>query len=192
MASALELPATPRSETGRHVHALRRHGQIPAVLYGHNTAPLILKVETKTLQKVWHRAGHSRLVDLTLEGARPRKVLIRELQVDPRSAGLLHVDLFAVNLQEKLTVDVPVVAVGEAPAVTELKVGVLQQILNTLKVECLPGDIPAQLNVDVSGLAEIDDGIHIRDIALPAGVSLAHGIDPEELVLKSAAAGGGR
>jgi large subunit ribosomal protein L25 len=113
-------------------------------------------------------------------------VLIRELQVDPRSAGLLHVDLFAVNLQEKLTVDVPVVAVGEAPAVAELKIGVLQQILNTLKVECLPGDIPAQLNVDVGGLAEIDDGIHIRDIALPPGVSLAHGIDPEELVLKIA------
>ena len=184
--TTFELPASPRTETGRHAHALRRQGKVPAILYGHNVQPQTLTLDARTLQKVWHRAGQSHLVDLALGGGRPRKVLIREFQVDPRTAQPVHVDLFAVNLREKLTVDTPIVPVGDSPAVTVEKVGVLQQILTTLKIECLPGDIPAQLTVDVSGLAAVDDGVHIRDIQLPEGVSLATGVSPDELVLKVA------
>ena len=183
---ALTLPAKPRTELHRHAHALRRRGLVPGVLYGHNVEPQTLEVDARTLQRVWRSAGRSNLVDLTLDGGQPRKVLIRELQVDPRSAGLVHVDLFAVNLLEKLTVDVPIVPTGESPAVTVDKVGVLQQILSTIKLECLPGDIPAQLTVDISGLVAVDDGIHIADLELPAGVSLASGVTPDELVLKVA------
>jgi large subunit ribosomal protein L25 len=131
--------------------------------------------------------AHSNLIDLALDGGSSRKVLIRELQIDPRTTRLVHVDLFAVNLREKLTVDVPIVPVGESPAVTVDKAGVLQQIIGTLKVECLPGDIPAQLTVDISGLVAVDDGVHVRDVPLPSGVSLAQGINPDELVLKVAA-----
>jgi large subunit ribosomal protein L25 len=187
MATALTLSATRRIETGKHVHALRRRGEVPAILYGHNIAPMTLAIETRTLERVWHRAGRSHLVDLSLDGDQPRKVLIRELQVDPRTARLVHVDLFAVNLREKLTVDIPIVPVGEAPAVTEAKIGVLQQIMTTVKIECMPTDIPAQLTVDVSGLTAIDDGVHLREVPLPEGVALAHGVDPEELVVKVSA-----
>ena len=186
MAGDLALNATARGETGRHVHALRRRGLVPAVLYGHRVEPTSLAIEARVLQRVWHKAGHSHLVDLTLDGGRARKVLIRELQVDPRSAGLLHVDLFAVNLREKLSVDVPLIPVGESPVVSEEKIGVLQQIVNTVKVECLPSDIPAQLTVDISGLTEIDACVHLRDVPLPEGVALAHGLDPDELVVKVA------
>jgi large subunit ribosomal protein L25 len=187
MATTLSLTAKARTETGKHVHALRRRGEIPAVLYGHNVEPLPLAIESRMLERVWHRAGRSHLVDLKLDGAGPRKVLIRELQVDPRTARYLHVDLFAVNLREKLIVDIPIVPVGEAPAVSDLKIGVLQQIMTTVKIECLPSDIPAQLTVDISGLSAIDDGVHLAAIPLPEGVALAHGIDPEELVVKIAA-----
>lgn len=113
-------------------------------------------------------------------------MLIRELQINPRTTDLVHVDLFAVNLLEKLTVDVPLVPVGESPAVTVEKAGVLQQILTTLKVECLPGDIPAQLSVDISGLLAVDDGVHVSEVPLPHGVTLASGVNPDELVLKIA------
>lgn len=184
--TALTLSAKPRTELHRHAHALRRRGLVPGVLYGHNVEPQTLEVDARTLERVWRTAGRSHLVDLTLDGGRPRKVLIRELQVDPRSAGLVHVDLFAVNLREKLTVDVPVVPTGESPAVAVEKLGVLQQILTTIKVECLPGDIPAQLTVDVSGLLAVDDGIHISDLELPQGVALAPGVNADELVLKVA------
>jgi len=188
MATALALTAKRRTETGKHVHALRRRGEIPAVLYGHNVEPLALAIESRLLERVWHRAGRSHLVDLKLDGSSsPHKVLIRELQVDPRTARYLHVDLFAVNLREKLIVDIPIVPVGEAPAVSDLKIGVLQQIMTTVKIECLPGDIPARLTVDVSGLAAIDDGVHLAAVTLPEGVTLAHGVDPEELVVKISA-----
>jgi large subunit ribosomal protein L25 len=187
MATTLALRATRRTVTGKHVHALRRGGEVPAILYGHNVKPVSLAIDTRLLEKVWRRAGRSHLVDLTLDSDQPRKVLIRELQVDPRTAHLLHVDLFAVNLREKLIVEIPIVPVGDPPAVTDLKIGVLQQIMTSVKLECLPGDMPAQLSVDVSGLAAIDDGVHLGEVQLPPGVTLAHGVDPDELVVKIAA-----
>ncbi len=186
MATALELHASIRSETGRHVHAVRRRGEVPAVLYGHNVEPQNIAINARTLQKVWHGAGHSHLVDLALDGGRARKVLIRELQVNPRTQELMHVDLFAVNLREKLTVEIPLIPIGESPAVTEFKLGVLQQIITSVKVECMPGDIPALLNVDISGLTEIDQGIRLGEVPLPERVSLATGVDADELVLKVA------
>ncbi len=186
MATSLELSASIRSETGRHVHAVRRRGQVPAVLYGHNVEPQALSIEARSLQRVWHHAGHSHLVDLALDGGRARKVLIRELQVNPRTTQLMHVDLFAVNLREKLTVEIPLIPIGESPAVSELKLGVLQQIITAVKVECMPGDIPALLNVDISGLVEIDQGIRLGEVPLPERVVLATGVDPDELVLKVA------
>jgi large subunit ribosomal protein L25 len=186
MATSLELSATVRSETGRHVHAVRRRGEVPAVLYGHNVEPQALSIEARSLRRVWHQAGHSHLVDLALEGARVRKVLIRELQVSPRTTELMHVDLFAVNLREKLTVEIPLIPIGESPAVSEFKLGVLQQIITSVNVECLPGDIPALLNVDISGLVEVDQGIRLGEVPLPERVTLATGVDPDELVLKVA------
>jgi len=186
MATSLELSASVRSETGRHVHAVRRRGDVPAVLYGHNVEPQNLAIDARRLRKVWHSAGHSHLVDLALDGGAARKVLIRELQVNPRTTELMHVDLFAVNLREKLTVEIPLIPIGESPAVSDLKLGVLQQIITAVKVECMPGDIPAQLNVDISGLTDIDQGIRLAEVPLPERVTLATGVDPDELVLKVA------
>ncbi len=186
MASSLELSATVRSETGRHVHAVRRRGEVPAVLYGHNVEPQALSIDARSLRRVWHQAGHSHLVDLAVAGGHVRKVLIRELQVSPRTTELMHVDLFAVNLREKLTVEIPLIPIGESPAVSEFKLGVLQQIITSVNVECLPGDIPALLNVDISGLVEVDQGIRLGEVPLPERVTLATGVDPDELVLKVA------
>ncbi len=186
MATPLELSASTRSETGRHVHAVRHRGEVPAILYGHNVEPMKLSIEARSLRKVWHGAGHSNLVDLALDGGRARKVLIRELQVNPRTMELMHVDLFAVNLREKLTVEVPLIPIGESPAVTEFKLGVLQQVVTSVKVECMPGDIPALLNVDISGLTEVDQAIRLSEVPLPERVTLATGVDPDELVLKVA------
>src|ERR1700693_150323 len=186
MATSLELSASVRSETGRHVHAVRRRGEVPAVLYGQNVEPQNLAIDARSLRKVWHSAGHSHLVDLALDGGRARKVLIRELQVNPRTTELMHVDLFAVNLREKLTVEIPLIPIGESPAVSDLKLGVLQQIITSVKVECMPGDIPAQLDVDISGLVDIDQGVRLAEVPLPERVTLATGVDPDELVLKVA------
>jgi large subunit ribosomal protein L25 len=170
---------------GRHARALRRTGTIPAVIYGHQLAAAPIETEARALERIWHRAGRTHLVDLTVDGSRARKVLIREIQIDPRTGRLVHADFFAVNLREKLTADIPIVIVGDAPAVTDLKIGQLLQTLTSVKVECLPGDLPPQLTVDVSHLDEVDKAVTIGEIVLPPGVTLVHA-DLGETVVKVA------
>ena len=182
---ALSLAARPRSETGRAVRSLRRAGRVPAVVYGHRQEALAISADARTLGRLWRRAGRSHLVDLAVEGLPARKVLIRELQTSPRTGQVLHADFFAVNLLEKLVVDIPLVVVGESPAVTDTKVGQLLQTVNSVKLECLPGDIPAQLTVDISGLTEVDAHISLGQVVLPPGVALVNA-DPEETVVKIA------
>jgi large subunit ribosomal protein L25 len=112
--------------------------------------------------------------------------LIKELQINPRTAEPVHVDFFQVNLLEKLTVQVPVVLVGEAPA-TKFNAGELLHLIHQLEVSCLPDAIPGEIDIDVSGLAEIDDAVRISEVQLPEGVELADALDPEEVIAKIAA-----
>jgi large subunit ribosomal protein L25 len=165
---------------------MRRHGQVPAVLYGQDLPAQAITAEVGALLRVWHRAGRTHLIDLSVDGAGPRKVLFHDFQVDPRTAKPLHADFLVVNLRERLAVDVPVRTVGEAPAVTELKAGTLQQVMVTLRVEALPGNLPDHLIVDVSGLAEVDSAVRLRDVVLPEGVSLAGHLDLDDVVVKVA------
>jgi large subunit ribosomal protein L25 len=185
--ASLSLAARHRLQTGRHARALRRSGQVPAIVYGNALQPEPISAEATALLRLWERAGRTQLIDLAVDGGRPRKVLIRELQIDPRTARPLHADFLAVNLREKLIVEVPVVPVGEAPAVSELKVGLLQQVVGTLRIEALPGDLPSHLSVDISGLTEVDQAVRVRDVVLPRGVALAGHVDPDEVVAKVAA-----
>jgi large subunit ribosomal protein L25 len=187
MAAGLSLHAQARSERGRHVRGLRRGGQVPLVLYGRGVDAQALTTDTAALLRVWSRAGRTHLVDLTVAGSPPRKVLFRDYQVDPRTARPLHADFLAVNLSERLVIDVPVTTVGESPAVSQLKIGLLQQVVSTLRVEALPANLPAHLSVDVSGLTAIDQAVRLRDVILPAGVTLAGHLDPDEVVVKVAA-----
>ena len=122
------------------------------------------------------------LVDLTVDGGKTTKVIIRALQLNPRTNRAQHADFLAVNLREKLTVDVPVVLTGESPAVEVTKIGQLQQTLNSVRVDCLPSDLPSQISVDISGLAELDQSISIGDVELPKGVTLSHSDGTEQIV----------
>jgi large subunit ribosomal protein L25 len=185
-AMSLSLTVRPREVTGRHVHALRRAGQVPATVYGHLQPAISVQVDAKEIDRIWQRAGRTHLIDLRIEGQAVRRVLIREFQRNPRTGAPFHADFFAVNLREKLTADVPVVITGESPAVSDLKIGQLLQTLNTIKVECLPTDLPPQIHVDVSGLGAVDDSITVGELTLPKGVALV-GVEPSEVVVKVAA-----
>lgn len=181
------LEVAPRSTVGRHVSGRRRQGLVPGVVYGHAVKPVTVEIPDKDFAKIFHRAGRSHLLQLKVQGelaARP--VLIRELQINPRTSAPIHVDFFQVNLLEKLTVQVPVVLVGEAPA-TRFNAGELLHLIHQLEVSCLPNAIPGEIDIDVSGLAEIDDAVRISEIQLPEGVELAAALDPEEVIAKIAA-----
>ena len=181
---SFSISARPRELRGRHLGSLRRDGVVPAVVYGHQYPSLAIETDLRELERLFHRAGRTQLIDLAVEGRRTRKVLIREMQISPRSGHAVHADFFAPNLSEKTTADVPVVLVGESPAAAA-KQGVVLQVASTVRVEALPTDLPGQITADVAVLDHVDAAITAGDLSLPSGVTLL--VDPAEVVAKVSA-----
>jgi len=178
----IEIRAMRRQVLGKRVRALRRAGVVPAHLFGRDIEPEALQVEAAGLDKVLARAGTSRLVSLVVEGDRePRNVLVKEVQRDCMGDQIIHIDFYQVRMTDKIKVEIPVVAVGDSPAV-KAKLGVLMQAMRSLPIECLPAEIPQSVQVDVSGLTKLDDGIYVRDLKLKDGITVL--ADPDELVIK--------
>jgi len=178
------LEITPRTELRKQNRGLRAAGGVPGVVYGHRVDPVSVTLPRREFERAFHKVGRTQLLDLKIDGEGiPRKVLVREVQYDPRGGGVLHVDFYQVNLKEKITADVPVVLVGEAPAV-QRRDGELQQNVNSLRVSCLPADIPEHVEVDVSGLEAVDDAIRVGQLFVPSEVEILN--DPDELVVKVA------
>ncbi len=185
MMDTLVLNAEPRTVTGRRpVRRLRKTGMIPAVMYGPGVAPRNLQLRALDVERVLHAGGTTQLVDLHIAGEeKPVKVLIREIQRHPVRRSLLHVDLVQVSLLEKLEVEVPLVLVGESPAVAA-GLGNASQVLDTVAVRCLPEDIPAEIQVDLSMLTQEHDVIRAADLTLPERVELAEEPDAAVVILE--------
>jgi len=174
----LELQVLPREVLGKKVKVLRRQGMTPANIYGHGVESRAVQAETSLLVHLLRTAGRNAIISLHVEGeGAPRPVMVRAAQRQPVTDRLLHIDFYQVSLTEKMRAEVPVVLVGTAPAVTELG-GVLLQGLDSVSVEALPGDIPAHLEVDVSGLEQFDDSIHVKDLVLGPNVTLLTDLEP--------------
>ena len=163
---------------------LLRTGLTSAVLYGNKLSPLPIALPTAEFGKVFHKAGASSLVALKLEDGTEQIVLIREPQHDPRTRAIIHVDLYAVNLTEKTHAEVPLLFVGEAPALS-LYDPTLVTNKDPIEVEALPRDLPHAIEVDLSVLANIDDAITVGKLVLPKGVEVT--ADPEEIIVLVAA-----
>jgi large subunit ribosomal protein L25 len=173
------LRAETRDGAGKGVaRKLRAAGRVPAVLYGHDLAPLTLSVDARELYHVLHTAaGANVLVDLLVDGKR-HLALPREVQRNHIRGQLVHVDFLVVNRNETISIDVPLREVGESPGVKAG--GVVEHHLFELHVECLPSDVPEAIDVDVSGL-ELGDALRVGDIEPPPGVTIL--TNPEESVL---------
>ncbi|TMD88199.1 MAG: 50S ribosomal protein L25 [Chloroflexi bacterium] len=177
----MQLNASTRELLGKRTRRLHRQGKLAAVVYGHNATPTPLVLDRLEFQKVFVKSGRTHLVDLQVDGERAAKVLVREIQTHPRRLGPIHVDFYAVNLEEKITVEVPVHLTGESAAVKRGDGDILQPI-HALRVECLPGNIPEAFEVDLGPLEEIESELRVSDISVPKGVTVL--VDPEELVVK--------
>jgi large subunit ribosomal protein L25 len=177
----LQLSAQPRKPLGKRSRRLLREGKVPAIVYGHNTDATPVTLDRLEFQKVFAKSGRTQLVDLVLDGGRTEKVIVREIQTHPRRLGPIHVDFYQVNLQEKIEVEVPVHLTGESAAVKRGDADVLQP-LHAIRVECLPSDIPASFEVDITPLEEIEAELRVSDLAVPKGVTILD--EPEELVVK--------
>ena len=173
----IELYAASRKVIGKQVKALRRAGLVPANLYGHSVEPTSLQIDAKTLNRVLTRAGQSRLITLNVEGRPgPLMALARDVQREPITGNLYHLDLFAVSMTERIRLDVRIVLVGESPAVQRGE-GVLVHALNTVQIECLPGDLIDSIRLDISGLDKVDAHYAVKDLSVSAGVQILADLD---------------
>jgi large subunit ribosomal protein L25 len=176
-----ELSVEAREERGKVARKMRHHGQVPGVVYGHNVDSESIAVSRRDLEQVYLRAGSNNLVDLKIGGGQARKVFIYKVQRDPVTHSVRHVDFLAVNLREEITASVPVVLVGESPAVANGE-GLLMQALDSVQVRSLPLDLPSLIEVDISELVAVGDGIHVSAIAVPENVALI--TSEEELIAR--------
>ena len=177
----LELHAEKRTITGKKVRRLRREGWVPAVVYGPGVESRSLQVRRREAEAVLAGAGTSQLVSVLVSGEKsPFHTLVREVQRDPISREVLHIDFYQVEMGKPITVDVPLVLVGESPVV-ERGLGILLQQRETIEIECLPKDLVEAVEVDLTGLTEVGQEITVADLAIPANIRVL--ADPDEVLV---------
>lgn len=166
------LNVQPRTVVGKQVKALRRAGDVPAVLYSRRGEPMILQANNRELLRVLARAGGSRLVKLNIAGVKEAPTaLVREVQREPIRGSVLHVDFFGVTMTEVIKVQVPIRYDGASPAVARNE-GVLIHNMDAIEIECLPGDLIDAVAIDVTTLEKVGDVIRVSDLKVPATVKL--------------------
>ncbi len=166
MATPIEaVVATPR-EGKFNKNAARRvrvSGKIPAVVYGAGQDAVAVTVDPRVITKILHSdSGHNTIFDLNVEGVAIAKAMIVDWQHEPIKGKLLHIDLKRIAMDKMMRVSVPIQLIGIATGVKN-QGGILEHVLREVEIECLPGDIPGHLDVDVSGL-ELHSAIHVSDL----------------------------
>lgn len=174
------LKAVRREVMGKQVKALRRSGQLPAVIYGRHVDPVAISLEAHSTNLIMNKLTASSLVTIELEG-KEYPSLVRERQRDYIKGNLTHVDFLAVDLKEKIRATVGIQFVGVSPAVKDYN-GVLVHNVERLEVECLPTDLPERVTVDISILKEIGDGIRVREVDAMLTDKVVVLNDPDDMV----------
>ncbi|KKS72305.1 MAG: 50S ribosomal protein L25 [Candidatus Magasanikbacteria bacterium GW2011_GWE2_42_7] len=167
-----------------HAQDVRDAGRIPAIVYGAGMEPVSVSVDAHVFDKLYADAGESSLIDFTVEGGQSTKVLVQDVQYDSIKDRFIHVDFRQINMNVEMHATIELHFVGESAAVKALG-GTLIEQRDTLDVSCLPKDLVNHIDVDISALATFEDAIHIKDLAIPAGITIVE--DADELVAKVSA-----
>jgi len=175
------LAAEHREVTGKKVALLRHAGRLPAVVYGHGIDSDNISIDTHEFEQLRRHTGPNALVDLSVDGKKGLPVLVSAVQVHPVNRRTLHVDLFIVRMTEELTVDVPIVATGDSPAVI-VNGGTLLHPIESVRVRALPDQLPQVIEYSVESLIDFDTTMHVRDLVMPADVTLV--TDGDEIIAK--------
>lgn len=161
-----------------NLEALRKAGQVPAVFYGMANPTTPISISNIEFKKVWHKAGESSAVELTVDGKKV-DVLIHDVQTHPVNDEPIHVDFLAIDMNKKIKVNIPIEFEGVSPAVKS-GIGNLVKVMHEIEVEALPKDLPHNLVADISTLVDTSSQITVADIKLPAGVVVT--LEPTEVV----------
>jgi len=179
-----ELSVEPREVVGKKVALLRRAGKTPGNIYGRGLESMSIQVDHDELQRTIRASTANEVIDLKVAGESAlRPVVIQKIQRNPLNSAYLHADFYQVSLREKMRAAVPIVIVGNSIAIDTYN-GVLVHSTDVLNVEALPLDIPTQIEVDISKLRELEATIHVRDLNVPANVTVLS--DPDVAVVKIA------
>ena len=161
--SEIAVSAEVRKEVGKQAKQLLRVGKVPGIYYGHGQKNIPLTMVELTLKPLY-RSSAAAVINLTLDDGSKHMCVLRDVQFDPVTDRPVHFDLFGLNENEELTIELPVTVTGTAKGVRDG--GILQHILHKLKIVCLPKDIPDRLEINVETL-EINKSIHVRDLTIP-------------------------
>jgi large subunit ribosomal protein L25 len=181
MTNELKLAAEIRAEKNGKAKKVLAAGYIPAIIYGSGMENMNLKIKKHDLERAYEIAGESSLIKLAIAGEEPIKVIIKEIQRSGVKSSIIHADFYKVDMKKKIFVEIPLNFMGEAKAVKELG-GTLVKNLDAVEVECLPGDIIKEIEVDLTKLETFDDVIKLSDLKMPADIELA---SQDDLVVAS-------
>ena len=178
----LAIDITHRTTVGKKVKKLRQNGKIPIRLFGGGIDPMPMQADASSLGKILSQAGFNSPIFVNFDSSKEENVcFIREIQRDPITEELLHIDLLKVDMSKKVTVEVPVRLFGVPDAVKNLG-GILLQSINSIPVSALPLSIPESISVDVTILVDFDKSIRIKDIEFGDGVDPER--DPDTLIAR--------
>jgi len=175
------VEAAPREERGKNAsRRVRRSGQVPAILYGGKDEPIAMSVNARQVTRILRsESGHNTIFTVQISGHKDQRAMVKDWQVDPVSGNLLHVDLLRIAMDVRMRVNVPVHTFGE-PEGVKLQGGIFEMVTREVEVECLPGDIPEEFKVDVSGLT-IGKQLRAADLPFdPAKIKLV--TDPQRVL----------
>ncbi len=179
----IELSVSPREVLGKKVKRLRREGLTPANIYGNNVESTAIQLPTEEVRHLLRSAGRNDIVYLKLGDEEPRPTFLRSVQRNPVTDMIFHLDFYQISLKEKVRLEVPLHLVGVAPAVDKFS-GTLLHSLDYITVEALPTEIPSHIEVDVTGLEQIDQSVHVADLSVPSELTVL--TNPELVVAKVA------
>ena len=183
----MDLEADQREKSGKGVaRTLRRAGRIPAVLYGDGKSSLLSLHPADLIKILKSESGENALINLKIKGEKSvetKTAILRDFQKDPVTGGILHADLFEINMNKAIRVRVPILVKGDLPEGVK-EGGVLQHNLREIEIECLPSMIPDHLDVDAAHL-KIGESIHVRDLQVQQGIRI---LEDKDLAIVSVAA----
>jgi large subunit ribosomal protein L25 len=181
MTDSIALVAQKRDVTATKAAQLRNEGKIPAVIYGQGSDAMAITLDAAEFGKLYARAGQSTILEVSVEGEGVKNVLVQDVQNHLHSEYPIHADLYTVKMDEVVKTSVPLHFTGESTAVFQ-DGGSLLTAIDELEIECLPGKLPASIEVDIAVLDDFEKTITVADLKVPAGVEVL--TDAEELVAK--------
>jgi large subunit ribosomal protein L25 len=156
----------------KKIEEIRAAGRLPGVIYGHGVENQSIDLNYQDIRKLLDKVGESTLIELDIEGQKPAIVLFHDIQYNPVSSEIAHVDFYQIKEGEKINVSIECNFIGEAPAMKELK-GILVKPHDKVEVRCLPKDLIASIDVDIANLKTFDDVIRVSDLSFPASFEIA-------------------